>query len=70
MTVEINWRKVPKQALVDALRNTSLGPSNLSGQDKPDLVNIAKTALRSEKAETFRAELSREVSFRTGAKPA
>lgn len=42
----IDFSKVPKRALVDALRNANLGPSNLSQQSKTHLVSIARQALR------------------------
>lgn len=41
----IDWKTVPRQALVDALRNAMIGPGNLSRQDKRDLVAIAERAL-------------------------
>lgn len=61
--VQIDWSRVPKQALVDALRNASLGPANLSRQDKADLVRIATDALRGDKAETLRNNLITEIAF-------
>ena len=62
----IEWRRIPKQALIDALRNTTLGPSNLSRQDKAELVRIAVTGLRSTKADQLRSNLDREMAFRKG----
>jgi hypothetical protein len=59
----IDWKLVPKQALVDALRNTSIGPSNLSRQDKSDLVDLAKVALRSDRASLFQAHLDEEIAY-------
>jgi len=70
MTDEIiDWRSIPKQALVDALRNTSLGPTNLSRQDKADLVQIAQEGLRSNKAETLRRNLIIETAYQREKNP-
>lgn len=67
MTGEIDWKSVPRQALVDALRNAMLGPTNLSRQDKPDLIAIAKRALESLDEPRRRALLdgiARETAYR------
>lgn len=63
----INWKRVPKQALVDALRNASLGPTRLSAQDKPDLVEIALAGLRSNRHDVLLKALETEVVFQVSA---
>jgi len=64
MADEIDFRKVPRQALIDALRNSNLGPSNLSAQDKAELVAIARQGLLSNKAEQLRDHIVSETEFR------
>jgi hypothetical protein len=64
---DIDYAKVPKQALVDALRNNSLGPTNLSRQDKSDLVEIAKSAFRqlsADRAAALRNAIEVETAYR------
>lgn len=70
MTRQIDFDKVPKQALIDALRNSSLGPTNLSRQDKADLVRIAKQGLSSDRAETLAHHIATETAFRLSQKAA
>lgn len=64
----MDWRKVPKQALVDALRNSpgNCGLSNLSRQDKADLINAANRLIAAgpDYAASFKANLDREIAFR------
>ena len=60
----ISWRNVPRQALIDALRNCGLGSANLSRQDKTTLVRDAQVALRSDRRESFLAHLETEIAFR------
>lgn len=66
----IIWKDVPKTALVDVLRNWSLGPSNLSRQDKSDLVAIAEAYLLAYPLQMakFRADLDREIEHRRNKK--
>lgn len=56
--------RAPKRALVDALRNVSVGPSNLSQQDIGYLRQLARETLRSTKADSFAANLAIEVDYR------
>lgn len=65
---EPDWSKIPKQALVDALRNCMLGPSNVSRQDKCDLVAIAKRALSTlgeDRRKALLDAIKTETAYRT-----
>ncbi|MBY0364085.1 MAG: hypothetical protein K2X45_19425 [Phreatobacter sp.] len=42
----IDWKKVPRQALIDAMRAINLGPSNLSQQRKADLMKVVEFHMR------------------------
>jgi hypothetical protein len=64
---EIRWPKVPKQALIDALRNSSLGTANMSQQDKGDLVAVARAGLHSTRGAQLLAHLDTEITHRKGA---
>lgn len=55
--------RAPKRALVDALRNCSVGPSNLSQQDIGYLRQLARETLRSNKAGSFAENLAIEVEY-------
>jgi hypothetical protein len=66
-----DWhRAVPKAALVDALRNSSIGPANLSRQDKADLVDLAQRHLRPDldpaRVAALRDQIEHETAFRRG----
>ena len=67
---EIDWKAVPKAALVDTLRNCQQGPSNLSRQDKPDLVRIARAylAAKPDYRDSFITKLQEEIQYRKGVK--
>lgn len=39
---QINWKRIAKRDLCDVLRDFNLGPSNLTRQDKAELVKIAQ----------------------------
>lgn len=60
----IDWKRVPKQALIDALRNASLGGGNLSAQSKDDLIRRAEQGLRSNRRESLLAHIAEETKFR------
>jgi hypothetical protein len=62
-----DWDRVPKQALIDAMRNSNLGPSSLSRQSKADLVSLAEKAIRDlsfPRAEALKDDIARETTFR------
>jgi hypothetical protein len=70
---DIDWRKVPKQALIDALRNSAgnAGLGSLSHQDKPDLIDAACRIMATgpDYAASFKDHLDREIAFRREQKP-
>ena len=68
-----SWRNVPRQALIDALRNNNLGCSNLSHQDKDDLVSEALRAwngmnqlYRDALVDSLKTEIDFRRSVKTG----
>jgi hypothetical protein len=71
VTGKIDWRRVPKQALINAIRNSPGNPGlgNLSRQDKADLIKAANRIMRAgeDYAASFKANLDREVAFRKAA---
>lgn len=56
----IDWRRVPRQVLIDALRNCpgNTGLGNLSRQDKADLVAAAQRLIAAGHADSFQACLA------------
>jgi hypothetical protein len=66
--MSIDWKKVPKAALIDTMRSLNLGPSNLTRQDKADLVEIAKRYMRADagRAANFKALLADAVPAHRG----
>lgn len=66
--MSIEWKKVPKAALIDTMRSLNLGPSNLTRQDKSDLVEIADRYMRADagRAANFKALLEDAVHAHRG----
>ncbi len=66
--MSIEWKRVPKAALIDTMRNLNLGPSNLTRQDKADLIEIADRYLRADagRAANFTALLDDAVHAHRG----
>lgn len=64
---EINWRKVPREAIVDALKNaaSNIVLTHLAQQPKEQLVDLAKQALNSRDASRFLRELEDQIKSRT-----
>lgn len=63
---EVDFGRYPKQALVVALRNHMLGPSNISRQDKRDLIAIAQRAYETlpyEAASGLISSIEAEVAY-------
>jgi hypothetical protein len=63
-----NWKKVPKQALTDAIRNTSgiPYPSALTRQDKADLIVMVEAVWETwdeDSRSDFLRRLNVEVSY-------
>jgi hypothetical protein len=74
MTSLPNWRAIPKQAMTDAMRNTSdiAYPTALTRQDKSDLIALIETAWAKwddPSRASFLRKLQAEIDFRRERKP-
>lgn len=49
----MDWERMPRQALRNALRVCKLGPAGVMNLNKIDLIQFAEEAIRSEKREHF-----------------
>lgn len=64
MTDAIDFAQVPKQALIDALRNSGLGTPSMRHQRKADLVSQARRALGTDRGPGLRQNIEVETAFR------
>lgn len=62
---EIDWRTVPKDALIAAFRSTTLGPRDAAKMPKHELVAVARETMQHpDKARQLRRYIEAEVTLR------